>query len=113
MRAQANAYQTPVPAAGEIAPVANIVDVEVKSPLNIWVAIVILYLLWDFLILRTKAKDVIEPSNIRTNLYNLFFIGVASLIFFNGFKVLLVKIAAWNIPGISWLAEKLLPLVQV
>lgn len=82
--------------------------------LGFWIGLVILYIIWDFVVLgNKKIKDVIEPGNIRTNLYNLFMIGIAAVIFINGFKVVLVKVAAWEIPLFSWLANKLLPLFQL
>ena len=60
-----------------------------------------------------RVSEVVEGHNIRTNLYNLVWVGIAAVIFLNGFKVLLVKLAAWNIPGVSWLAGQLVPLFQV
>ena len=84
------------------------------STLGFWLGLGILYILWDFVVLgNKKIKETINPGNIRTNLYNIILIGVAAVIFINGFKVLLVKLGALEIPGVSWLAKKLLPLFQL
>lgn len=79
-----------------------------------WLGLGILYVVWDYFVLKQKTlADVIQPSNIRTNLYNIFFIGFAAIIFINGFKVLLVKMASFNIPILSKLSSRLLPLFQL
>lgn len=82
--------------------------------LGFWLTLLAIYLFWDVVVTRNRnLTEVIDAGNIRTNLYNLFFIGFAAVIFVNGFKVLLVKIAAWNIPGVSWVAEQILPFFQL
>jgi len=88
-------------------------DARPVTTLGFWVALLILYFLWDVIVLRSRLRDTVEPGNIRTNLYNIFMIGMAAVIFINGMKVLLVKVAAWHIPGVSWLAAKLVPLFQL
>ena len=115
MRAQANIRHEPTPINNTINEVAAPIRAEIEgaTTLGFWAGLIILYLIWDMVVLKTKAVKVVEPANIRTNLYNLFMIGIASVIFINGFKVVLVKLAAWNIPGLSWLSEKLLPLFQL
>lgn len=120
MRAQNIGNQ--VPAANDImADVAKPVTKPFKEPqeqgattLGFWVGLAILYILWDYVVLRnTKIKEIVNPGNIRANLYNIVLIGMSAVIFINGFKVFLVKVAAWELPGVSWLAKKLLPLFQL
>lgn len=84
------------------------------SSLAFWLTLGLLYILWDFIVLRnTKINEIVKPSNIRANLYNIVLIGTASVIFINGFKVLLVKVGALKIPLVSTLADRLLPLFQL
>lgn len=72
------------------------------------------YLVWDVVVQKNKrVGDVVDSKNISTNVYNIFAVGFAALIFFNLMKAFLVKIAAWNIPVISWIAERALPLFQI
>lgn len=116
MRANAAGYTpTPTPQGAQINAAVTPEDNGRAgvSTVRFWVGLLLLYLVWDWVVLRTKAKDIVNPGNIRTNVYNLFFIGIAAVIFINGFKVLLVKVAAWEIPGVSWVAERLLPLFQL
>ena len=85
-----------------------------KDAVWFWLGLGVLYLIWDYFVLKNKKlNDVIEPANIRANLYNIVFIGFAAVIFVNGMKVLLVKLAAMNIPGISKLCQRLIPLFQL
>ena len=84
------------------------------STLAFWLSLGLLYVIWDFIVLRnTKINEIVKPSNIRANLYNIVLIGTASVIFINGFKVFLVKVGALKIPLISPLADRLLPLFQL
>jgi len=85
-----------------------------RVTLGFWLGLLAVYLIWDVIVQKNrKVGEVVDSKNIRTNLYNLVWVGFAAVIFLNGMKVLLVKLAAWNIPGLSWLAEKLVPLFQV
>ena len=84
------------------------------SVLYFWIGLAILYFIWDYFVLRNKRlKDTVSPENIRTNLYNLTVIGTAAVIFINGMKVLLVKLSTFEIPGITWIVRRLLPLFQL
>lgn len=77
-------------------------------------AVAMLYLVWDWFVLKNKKiEETISPSNIRANLYNILMITFAAVIGINLFKVIFVKIAAWEIPGISWVAEKFVVLFQL
>lgn len=120
MRAQAyqpEAVARPVnarPPAELPTPATNAVEKDAGITLHFWLALAALYLVWDyFAVGNKKIREAVEPGNIRTNLYNLFAVGIAAVIFINGMKVLLVKVAAWEIPGLSWLAKKLVPLFQL
>ncbi len=74
----------------------------------------VIYILWDYVVLGNKELEkTLSVSNIRTNIYNLVVIGIASVIFINIAKVIVVKLAAWNIPIISWLAEEVTPLFEL
>ena len=85
-----------------------------KSIIGIWTALLILYFAWDYFVLKNKKIDEnLDPANIRANLYNMTFIGLAAVLFINGFKVLLVKVGSFEIPIISKLAKRLLPLFQL
>ena len=85
-----------------------------KDVIWFWLGLGVLYLVWDYFVLKNKKlNEVIEPANIRANLYNIVFIGFAAVIFVNGAKVLLVKVAALNIPGVSKLCQRLIPLFQL
>lgn len=85
-----------------------------KNAVWFWLGLGVLYLIWDYFVLKNKkVSEIVEPANIRTNLYNIVFIGFAAVIFINGMKVLLVKLAALKIPGISRLCQMLLPLFQL
>ncbi|MBT9145238.1 MAG: hypothetical protein DDT42_01108 [candidate division WS2 bacterium] len=82
--------------------------------LGLWGGLLVIYIIWDFIVLGNKnLKEALSPGNIRANLYNLIVIGIASVIFINIVKVLVVKLAAWNIPGVSWLAEEITPLFEL
>ncbi len=82
--------------------------------LGFWGALAAIYIIWDYVVLGNRQlKETLAPSNIRANLYNLVVVGIAAVIFVNIGKVALVKLAAWNIPGISWLAEELTPLCEL
>ena len=77
-------------------------------------AIFLLYLFWDWVILRNrKVSETISPSNIRTNTYNMLIITFAAVLGINLLKIIFVKLAAWDIPVISWVAEKFVVLFQL
>ncbi len=97
-------------------PQANGNEQQVRDnfTLGLWGGLLVIYIIWDFIVLGNKnLKEALSPGNIRANLYNLLVIGVAAVIFINIGKVLVVKLAAWNIPGISWLAEEITPLFEL
>ncbi len=82
--------------------------------LGLWGGLLVIYIIWDFVVLGNKNLErSLSATNIRTNLYNLVVIGIASVIFINITKVIIVKLAAWNIPGVSWLAEEITPLFEL
>ncbi len=85
-----------------------------NAVLGLWGGLLVIYILWDYVVLGNKELEkTLSVSNIRTNLYNLVVIGFASIIFINIAKVIVVKLAAWNIPIISWLAEEITPLFEL
>ncbi|MBT9146164.1 MAG: hypothetical protein DDT42_02046 [candidate division WS2 bacterium] len=82
--------------------------------LGLWGGLLVIYIIWDFIVLGNKSLEKsLSATNIRTNLYNLVVIGIASMLFLNIGKVIVVKLAAWNIPVISWLAEEITPLFEL
>lgn len=87
---------------------------EGTATLIFWLTLAGIYLFWDYFAIKNKTvSKIIEPANIRTNIYNLFVIGFAAVIFINGFKVILSKVGELNIPGVSWIARKIFPLFQL
>lgn len=103
-------------AAGGLEVANNYVNAEETQPkitLTFILSLLAVYFIWDIFIQKNKkVSDVIEPGNIRTNFYNLLAITLGVVIGVNLFKVLFVKLAALEIPGLSWLAKRALPLLQ-
>lgn len=82
--------------------------------LGFWVILLAAYVVWDLVVIRnTKLMDVVNPGNIRANLYNIFIIGLGAVVFINGMKVILVKVGALEWPVVSWIAKQFLPLFQL
>lgn len=78
-----------------------------------WVILFGVYLFWDYIQTREKVSDAVKPRNVRANIHNMAVIGFATIIFINGGNVLLTKLAAMRIPGISKGAACLLPLFHL
>lgn len=78
-----------------------------------WFVLFLLYLVWDYIYSKKTVMDSIKPANIRPNLHNLAVIGVGAVIFVNGFNVVLTKLAAFKIPGLSRVAGWFLPLFHL
>lgn len=103
------------PAVGNVAAPAAVYDKGRGWTITSFLfAVTLLYLVWDWFVLKNKKiEDTISPSNIRANFYNILMITFAAVIGVNLFKVIFVKIAAWNIPVVSWIAEKFVVLFQL
>jgi uncharacterized protein YacL len=68
---------------------------------GVWALAVVfvLYLVWAFASKHQKVQESLKPSNIEVNLYNLLIIWLAVVVSVPLSKVLLVKLAAWHVPG--------------
>jgi len=109
-----NVNAMPTPQAGQALPPDPAQKRTGTITLTFMLSILVVYLLWDVYVNRNKkVADVVDSKNISTNVYNIFAVGFAALIFFNLMKAFLVKVAAWRIPGLSWVAERALPLFQI
>lgn len=92
----------------------NYEDSQPKLSLTFVLISLVVLILWDFIVLKfKKVGDVVDSKNIRTNAYNIVFISFAAAIGINLFKILFVKLAAWNIPVISWVSKQLIPIFQL
>jgi hypothetical protein len=78
-----------------------------------WMVMLAVYLGWDYFSNREKLREAIQPANIRTNWYNIIWATVAVVLGINFFNILLTKLAALRIPGISKAAGTLLPLFHL
>ena len=85
-----------------------------KNPGSIvfWVGLLVLYLFYDWL-QNEKLESTLQPANIRANAHNLILVTIAAVIGVNGMNVLLTKLTAMQIPGLSKSAGSILPLFQL
>jgi len=77
-----------------------------------WVGLLVVYLAYDWL-QNEKLKNTLEPANIRANAHNLILVTLAAVIGINGMNVLLTKLTAMRIPGLSKGAGSILPLFHL